>query len=211
MKQRLQRLLTTLALGLGILAQSGCFYLTRNFLREEEFYTATTEECRIATTDAGGELYARFSPADFALVAKERPWLRNPLAVHFSQRKAGAARTTVLIIPDPDGIPSSAALEFKAMVDGSDLSKGMLVDASAPLPAAPSQAFVVRSYNRHYTSNPLRYCAAPVFVIGDVLVNIITLGFAGGYGCAKQDEGDRFRRGTLILEPASMPGRGGAP
>ncbi len=86
------------------------------------------------------------------------------------------------------------------MVDGSEFSKGAPVGADAALPAAPSTTYVVHDFNRYYTSNPLRYCAAPVFVIGDVLANIFTLGFVGGYGCAKQDSGDRIRHGALVLE-----------
>ncbi len=73
MNQRLRRLMAMLVLGLVILAQFGCFYFTRDFLRQRDEFTATTQECRIATTDTGGELYTRFSPADFALIAEGRP------------------------------------------------------------------------------------------------------------------------------------------
>ena len=204
MKQWLRRLMAIILLGSALVTQSGCFYFTRHFLRQTDVYTATTQDCRIATTEAGGDLYARFSPTDFALIAEGRPWLRNPLALRFAQREAGPASSTVFIMPtpvfDPEGISQSATLMFKANVDGGYLSKGTPVSAEASLPTAPSTSYVVHDFNRHYTSNPLRYCVAPVFVIGDVLVNIVTLGFVGGYGCAKQDSGDRIRHGILVFE-----------
>ena len=137
MNQRLWRLMTMLVLGLGILAQTGCFYLTRTYLRERDEYTATTAECRIAVTDTGGDIYVRFSPEKFADIAEFRPWLRNPLAVHFDQAVAGANDQNVFIIPDHSGNSASSSPSFRAVFKSGELSRGALVDASAPLPSVP--------------------------------------------------------------------------
>ena len=44
-----------------------------------------------------------------------------------------------------------------------------------------------------------------MFVIGDVVVNIFTLGYGGIFACAKQDYNDRRRYESLILELLPMP------
>jgi hypothetical protein len=205
--------MANLLLATAIVTQSGCFYFTRNFLRQRDEYTATTQDFRIATTEKGAELYARFAPADFTFIAEDRPWLSNPFAVHFARRDASRSSATVFIIADD---PSQAATvtsrptvpEYRTIIDGSELSGGVLLGSDAVLPAAPPRTYVVHVYNWHYTSNPLRYCAAPVFVIGDVFANIFTLGYAGGFGCAKQDLLDRQRHEGLELEPLTNMGIG---
>jgi len=194
--------LSTLLLMLG-----GCFYNTRNYLRNYDPYVVKTLECTVGPSRTGTDVVVRFPRDGFAKLSQERPWLKNPVMIHLDQPYSPKPVWLLIISPKErvvaghrDNTPGYV-VEINGRYSRDDCT---VITEPHFLPNFPLQDLHLEThdYEQHYTSHVGRYFIAPVYVLSDIGIGITTLGMMDILGCEKQDEYDANRLRLIQLATA---------